>query len=151
MKIFGHRNAEFTESIMTDISDLSQLFIEVRGVDQCPFLNFTVKEIFIPGYEKRSQKLLHFNGHIHGHWNDEVEEHHEGQEVGEHVKVLLVKKTKRHIIYLHIYREIYIHTVFICIERERVSCGLHHFLHNLSNSKKPFCSPRRHCLYLQQK
>lgn len=77
------------------LPDLAQLLIEVRGVDQCPLLDFGVKEVLVPCDKIGSQKLLHLNRNIHGNRNDEVEEHHEGQEVREHLKVL--EGEKKHI------------------------------------------------------
>lgn len=71
---------------------LSKLLIKVRSVNQGPLLDFRVEEIFVPRDEKGTQKLLHLNRYIHGHRYDEVEEDHEGQEVGEHLKVLLENK-----------------------------------------------------------
>lgn len=69
-------------------SDLAQLLIEIRGVDQCALIDLGVEEVLVPGDEKRTQKLLHLHRHIHGHRDDEVKEDHEGQEVGEHLEVL---------------------------------------------------------------
>jgi len=69
--------------IFFHLADLSELLVEIRRVDQRPLLDFRVKEIFVPRDEKGSQKFLHLHSDIHGHWNDEVEEHHEGQEVCE--------------------------------------------------------------------
>lgn len=59
------------------VPDLSQLLIKIRSVDQCPLLDFGVKEILVPSNKKGSKKLLHLNCHIHGDRNDEVEEYHE--------------------------------------------------------------------------
>lgn len=64
-------------------TDLSQLLVEIRCVDQRPFPHFLIKHVFIPGDEVGAEELLHLHGDVHGYWDDVIEEDHEGQEVSE--------------------------------------------------------------------
>lgn len=77
-------------------SHLPELLIEVRGINQCPLLNLWVKEILIPGDKEGAQELLHLHSDIHRYRDDEVEEHHEGEEVCKHLKILENKKRKNY-------------------------------------------------------
>lgn len=84
------RDSSFREVVIV-ISltpDLSQLLVEVGGVDQSPFLDLGVEEVLVPGDEEGAQELLHLHRHVHGHGDDEVEQHHERQEVSKHIQVL---------------------------------------------------------------
>lgn len=65
-------------------SDLTKLFVEVRGIHQCSFSYFFIIHLLIPRNEEGAQEFLHFDCNIHGDWDNEIEQNHEGQEVCEH-------------------------------------------------------------------
>lgn len=64
-------------------TDLSQLLIQIRRVDQRPLPHFLIKHVFVPGDEVGAEELLHLHGDVHGDRDDVIEEDHEGQEVSE--------------------------------------------------------------------
>lgn len=75
-------------SILTDAntacSYLPELFIQVRGVHQCPLLYFFIIHLLVPGDEEGAQELLHLYCNVHGDRDNKIEEDHKGQEVCEH-------------------------------------------------------------------
>jgi len=62
---------------------LSQLLIQVWGVDHSSLPELIIKHLIVPHDEVRAQKLLHLHRDVHWDGNDVVEKNHEGQEVCE--------------------------------------------------------------------
>ena len=62
-------------------TDLTQLFIEVRGVGLGTFIHLGVVQVDVPLEENRSEEFLEFNCDVHGDWKDVVEQHQEDEEL----------------------------------------------------------------------
>lgn len=62
---------------------LSQLFVQVGGVDLSSFSQLIIKHLLIPRDEIGAKEFLHLHRHVHGHWDDVIKQDHESQEVCE--------------------------------------------------------------------
>lgn len=71
---------------------LSQLFIEVRGVDLSFLVSFLVIKVQIPANEKWAQELLHLHGNVERDGDDKVIENQKCQEVWDEFQDLKEKE-----------------------------------------------------------
>lgn len=74
--------------------DLPKLFVQIRGIHQCPLFYFLVVHLLVPRDEEGAQELLHLYRNVHGDWDNEIEEDHKWQEVREHPQDLRWKGEK---------------------------------------------------------